>query len=108
MESSVERIIMNSLMRWTEGLEIGNGALSYATPPTLCDPKQYGKNAKINILQDDGEYKAHTIAEYNKIIQEFLDAMPEVVKVPILVEDDTIGWSAEGRPEVCKYQGFFY
>ena len=77
-------------------------------PPTLCDPKQYGKNAKINILQDDGEYKAHTIADYNRIIQEFLDAMPEVVKVPILVEDATIGWSAEGRPEVCKYQGYWY
>ena len=77
-------------------------------PPTLCDPKQYGADAKINILQADGEYKAHTIEEYNKITQKFLDAIPTPVKVPILVEDDTIEWSAELRPKVCKNQGYWY
>ena len=25
-----------------------------------------------------------------------------------VVEDDTIEWSAELRPKVCKYQGYFY
>tara|TARA_R110000751_G_scaffold7210_4_gene29824 strand:- start:2380 stop:2844 length:465 start_codon:yes stop_codon:yes gene_type:complete len=77
-------------------------------PPSLANPKHYSTNAKINILQDDGEYKPHTIKQFNKITQEFLKSMPDPVKSPILVEDDTIEWGSDLRPAICPSQGYWY
>ena len=75
-------------------------------PPRIF-PKEK-ENDKCNILQEDGTYKESTIKEYNEITQKFLEEMPKPVRFPILVEDPSIEWSLELKPEPCEHQGYFY
>ena len=78
-------------------------------PPSTIDPNQYPKDHYVNILNpDNGEYQPHSISDYNKIVEDFLEGMPSPVKVPILVQDASIEWSSDLRPEICPYQGYWY
>ena len=72
-------------------------------------PRIYPKeNDKCNILQKDGTYRESTIKEYNEIAKKKLEEMPDPIKFPILVEDSSIEWALELKPDDCEYQGYFY
>lgn len=88
----------------------GNGdrqrGIDLQYPPKIF-PKEK-ENDKCNILQEDGTFKESTIKEYNEIAKKKLEEMPNPIKFPILVEDSSIEWALELKPEDCEHQGYFY